>query len=119
MALKLSARQQAQVAFLERLPPKLTRVKAVVDQMGGGSQDETLVRGMIRHLDEIKAGSSQLSMNALAEAAGAMASIARRGGGLQVKVRGLVDAMGSVKVNYDKALTKAQTEEAQLPGGDA
>lgn len=117
MAIKLTSKQQAQLAYLERLPPKFGRVKAVVDQMGSGSQDETLVRGMIRHLDEIKAGSSQLSMNALAEAAGAMAAIARRGGGQQVKVRGLMDAMASVKVNYDKALTKAQTEEPEQPGG--
>lgn len=118
MASNLSARQQAQLAFLERLPPKFAKVRTIVEQMGGsGSLDETSVRSMIRLLDEIKAGASQLSISRFADAAGAMAAMARRGGGLQVKVRGLREAFASVKSNYDAALTKAAIEEPAADGG--
>ncbi len=119
MASKLTARQQAQLAFLERLPQKFARVNTIVEQMGGsGSLDETSIRTMIRVLDEIKAGASQLSINKFADAAGAMAAIARRGGGQQVKVRGLREAFASVKSSYDVAMTKAATEEPEA-GGEA
>lgn len=112
MALKLSIRQQSQLAFLETLPPKIQRIKSVVEQMHNPKLDETSVRGMIRVLDEMKAGASQLSMNSLADALGGMASMARRGGGLQVKIRGLNDCLGSVRQNFDAAMKKASIPEA-------
>jgi hypothetical protein len=112
MALKLSAKQQAQLAFLALLPPRLQRINSVVEQMGGSSKlDESLVRGMIRVLDETKAGASQLGLGGLADAAGQMAAMARRGGGLQVKVRGLRDLLGGVRNHYDAALKKASVPE--------
>ena len=108
MALKLSTRQQSQLAFLNLLPPKFARCLTVIEQMGGGGKvDESLVRGMIRIMDEIKAGSSQLKMNSLADAAANLAAVGRRGGGLQVKVRALREALASVRMNHDKATTKA------------
>lgn len=111
MALRLSAKQQSQLAFLQLLPPKLQRVSSVIEQMNSPTLDETAVRGMIRVLDEMKAGASQLSISGLADALGAMASMARRGGGLQVKIRGLRDLLGSVKSNYDQAVKKASLPE--------
>jgi hypothetical protein len=80
--------------------------------MHSATLDETAVRGMIRVLDEMKAGASQLSMNALADALGGTASMARRGGGLQVRIRGLQDLMGSVRTSYTLALRKASVPEA-------
>jgi hypothetical protein len=107
MAPKLSAAQQQQLAFLQLLPPKFHRINSVIEQMQDPKLDETAVRGMIRVLDEMKAGASQLKIGGLAEALGNMGSIARRGGGLQVKIRGLREAVGSVKANYEAALKKA------------
>lgn len=112
---QLSAKQQSQLAFLNLLPPKIYRIQRVIEQMNDPKLDETAVRGMIRVLDEMKAGASQLSMNALAEAFGAMGSMARRGGGMQVKIRGLNDLMASVKSNHAAAITKASIPEAHHP----
>jgi hypothetical protein len=112
MVPKLSAKQQSQLNFLQLLPPKLHRIQSVIEQMNSPTLDETAVRGMIRVLDEMKAGASQLSMNGLAEALGAMGSMARRGGGMQVKIRGLRDLLGSVKSNHDMAMKKASIPEA-------
>jgi hypothetical protein len=108
MAIKLSTRQQSQLAFLNLLPPKFARCLTVIEQMGGGGKvDESVVRGMVRIMDEIKAGSSQLKMNGLADAAANMAAVGRRGGGLQVKVRALREALASVRMNHDSATKKA------------
>lgn len=113
MAIKLSAQQQNQLAFLDLLPPKFARAQNVIEQMAGGVVDETLVRGMVRTMDEIKAGASQLKLNSLADAAGNMAAIGRRGGGVQVKVRALREAIASVKMNHDAATKKAQKPEGE------
>jgi hypothetical protein len=113
MAPTLSAKQQSQLAFLQLLPPKIQRVNAVIEQMNSPTLDETAVRGMIRVLDEMKAGASQLSISGLADTLGAMASMARRGGGLQVKVRGLRDLLGGLRTNYDVAVRKASVPVAE------
>lgn len=112
MVLKLSPKQVTQLAFLQLLPPKFQRVQSVIEQMNSTTLDETAVRGMIRILDEMKAGASQQSLNGLADALGGTASMARRGGGLQVKIRGLRDLMVSVRTNYDMAVKKASIPEA-------
>jgi hypothetical protein len=41
--------------------------------------------------------------------------MARRGGGLQMKVRGLRELLGSLKINYEAALRSATTPEAPDP----
>jgi hypothetical protein len=119
MALHLSAKQQSQLAFLQLLPPKIHRIQAVIEQMNSPTLDETALRGMIRVLDEMKAGASQLSINGLADALGAMAAMARRGGGLQVKIRGLRDLLVGVRTNYDVAVRKASVPEADGVDGGA
>jgi hypothetical protein len=112
MALKLSSRQQAQVAYLETLPPKFQRVYSVIEAMSAMQADEAMVRGLARLLDDIKGNAGALNLAGLADTAGLMGTMARRGGGLQVKVRGLRELLGSLKINYDAALRQATTPEA-------
>jgi hypothetical protein len=112
---KLSAKQQSQLGFLQILPPKLQRLNGVIEQMAGGKVDESLVRGMIRVLDESKAHASQLGMNGLADACSQMASTARRGGGQQVKVRGLKDNLAYIRTQLEMATKKASIPEAERP----
>jgi hypothetical protein len=117
MALKLSSRQQAQLAFLQTLPPKLQRIHTVIEEIAGLRADEQVVRGLSRMLDEIKANAGALSLTGLADTAGLMSTLSRRGGGIQMKVRGLRELLGSLKLNYESALRSATTpEEAAGPG---
>jgi hypothetical protein len=111
MADKLSSRQQAQLAFLERLPPKFQRMHGIIEQMGGLKVDETILRGFGRLLDEIKGNAQALSLNGIAETAGLMGTMLRRGGGIQFRVRGLREMLGSLKTNYEGALRAATTPE--------
>ena len=116
MALKLSARQQAQLAYLQSLPPRFSRIKHTVELMASLKADEAMVRGLGRQLDEIRANCQALSLGGLAETCGLMSTISRRGGGLQMKVRGLRELMVSMHVNYDGALRAASTPAAAENG---
>lgn len=113
---KLSSRQQAQLAYLELMPPKLQRIYSVVEQLANPRVDEALIRGLGRLVDDIKGNAASLSMASLAETAGRMGMLIRSGGGLPTKVRGLRELQGSLKINYDAALRSATTPEE--PGGE-
>jgi hypothetical protein len=117
MALKLSSRQQAQLGYLETLPPKFQRIFSVIEQMGALQADDVTVRGLARLLDDIKGNAGALSLSGLADTAGLMGTMARRGGGLQVKVRGLRELLGSLKINYEAALRQATTPEGSTSEG--
>jgi hypothetical protein len=45
-----------------------------------------------------------------------MSTMTRRGGGLQMKVRGLRELLGSLKVNYEAAMRSATTPESDPDG---
>ena len=111
MPQKLTSRQQAQLAFLEQLPPKFQRMHNVIEQMASLRVDDAILRGLARLLDEIKGNAGALSLSGLAETAGIMGTMLRRGGGLQFKVRGLRELLTSLKSNYDAALRAATTPE--------
>ena len=113
MAQKLSSRQLAQLEFLQGLPPKFQRVHAVIEEMSALRADDVVVRGLIRLLDELKAKAGGLSLTNLADTAGLMATMARRSGGLQTKVRGLRELQGSLKINYEAAMRSATTPESK------
>jgi hypothetical protein len=106
MPQKLSSRQQAQVAFLELLPQKFQRIYSVIEQMAGPRVDEALARGL------------GLSLGGLADTAGRMGMLVRGGGGMPMKVRGLRELQGSLKINYDAALRSATTPD-RLAGEEA
>ena len=115
MAVKLSSRQQAHLAYLQTLPPKFQRIYAVIEEMATLRADDVVVRGLARMLDEIKGNAGSLSLTGLADTAGLMATMTRRGGGLQMKVRGLRELLGSLKINYEAAMRSATTPEAPAP----
>ncbi len=117
MASKLSSRQQAQLAYLQLLPQKLQRIYSVVEQMAGPRVDESLLRALGRLLDDIKGNAASLSLGSLADTAGRMSMLVRGGGGMSLKVRGLRELQGSLKINYDAALRSANTPD-QLGGDD-
>ena len=115
MAVKLTSRQQAQLAYLQTMPPKFQRIYSEIEEMAALRADEAVVRGLARLLDEIKGNASALSLSGLADTAGIMATMTRRGGGLQMKVRGLRELLGSLKINYEAATRSASTPEASAP----
>jgi chemotaxis protein histidine kinase CheA len=118
MVPKLSSRQQAQLAFLELLAPKLQRMYSLVEQMAAPRVDEAILRALGRLLDDIKGNATALSLSGLAETAGRMGMLLRGGGGLPLKVRGLRELHNSLKMNYDAALRQATTPEEAIAEGE-
>jgi hypothetical protein len=112
MAVKLTSRQQAQLAYLQTMPPKFQRIHAVIEEMSGLRVDDNVVRGLARLFDGIKGNASALSLTGVADTAGLMGTMTRRSGGLQMKVRGLRELMGSLKINYEAAMRSATTPES-------
>lgn len=113
MGIKLTSKQQTQLAYLETLPPKFQRAVGVIELMASAKADDNAVRGLCRMLDEVKANSQALGLPGLADAAGIMTTMARRGGGVQMKVRGLRELLGTLRANYDGAVKKAMTPERE------
>lgn len=109
MAQKLSARQQAQLAWLDTLPPKFDRIKRVIEMLSTQHADDTQIRSLIRLLDELKSQGSQFNIGALAENFGYMGMLLRRGGGLQTRVRGLQDLLAGARINFEGAYREAST----------
>jgi hypothetical protein len=70
MADKLSSRQQAQLAYLQSLPPRFGRIHSVIEEMAGLKADDVVVRGLGRLLDRIKGESSALSLGGISQTAG-------------------------------------------------
>jgi hypothetical protein len=120
MSARLSTKQLSQLAYLETLPPKFHRFHTVIEEMAILRADEVAVRGFCRMLDEIKANASHLSLSGLVDTAGLMSTMARRGGGVQMKVRGLRELLASLKSNFDMAMKAATTPEPRAgdPGAE-
>lgn len=115
MAPKLSARQQAQLLWLEGVPPRLERATRVIEMMATHHADDAQVRSLRRQLDEMKAQAAGLGLSALADGFGYMGMLLRRTGGHQVKVRGLRELLAGVRVNFEGAFRTASTPEPEAP----
>jgi hypothetical protein len=112
MAEKMTPRQQAQLAWLETLPPKFERIKRTLEMLASHKVDDTQVRGLIRLLDELKAQASGVNITPLAENFGYMGMLLRRVGGHQTKVRGLGELLAGARVNFEGAYREASTPAA-------
>ena len=120
MGPKLTSRQNAQVAYLETLPPKMSRLHSQIEQLGMPKVDEMIPRQIGRMLDEMKLGCQGLGLTNLAETSGLMSTASRRGGGMQMKQRALREMFSSLKTNFDQALKAAtlpvaEADEAEHP----
>lgn len=111
---KLSGSQQAQLQYLEALRLKFDRIHRMVEEIANLHGGDTTVKALTRLLDEQRHGASTLQLNALADTLGIMATVARRGGGHQMKVRALREGLASLKTNFEGALRAASTPQEDL-----
>ncbi|MFZ5625614.1 MAG: hypothetical protein ACOY71_14530 [Gemmatimonadota bacterium] len=116
MGKKLSSRQQAQLLFLEGMVAKMARLYAGIEQMSAMQIDDVGIRGLARMLDELKVNAQSIGLTAVADVAGAMGVLIRRGGSQQTRARGLRELYATLKMNYDAAMKAATTPEL---GGDS
>jgi hypothetical protein len=117
VAQKLSAKQQNQLAWLATLPPKFERLNRLIEQLAVQQADDVQLRSAQRMLDELKAQASTNGIPALGDTFGYMGTLLRRGGGHQLKVRGLREMLVGARINFEGALRAASTpaDEATSP----
>lgn len=111
MAEQLSSRQQAQLAVLEPIGRRFEHLNRMIEEMAALRADESLQRKLTRNLDEMKSQAAGVGLSGLAETLGMMAMLARRSGGLQMRVRGLREGLASLKINYEGALRAVTTAD--------
>lgn len=119
MAPKLSSRQQAKLAVLETFPTKFDGIHRLIEELASLRADESVSRRLSRTLDEMKVAAQAVGETGVASSLGVMATLARRTGGLQMRVRGLREGFGSVKINLEGAIKAASTPEPEEPDADA
>ena len=117
MSQRRSSRSVAQLTWLESLPAKFDKAHWMIEAMASLHADDQLVRSFCRMCDELKSNADQLGLIAMADSAGHMSSLARRGGGLQMRVRGLGELLGNLKVSYEGALKSALAPGEPTEGG--
>jgi hypothetical protein len=121
MADKLTPQQQTQLDVLATLPPRLETAHRLIEELAALRADDAMIRRLCRLLDEGKAAVNSIGQTALAETLGMMSMLARRGGDRQMKVRGLREGLGSLKVNYEgavRAIKLAGPTAVSSRGGD-
>ena len=112
MADKLSSRQQAMLMVLNTLPGRFSEIHRLIEETAGPRPDETLNRRLVRLLDQVKGATSAVGLSNLTQTLAMMAMMARRTGGHQMKIRGLREGLGSLKVNFEGALKEAKRIES-------
>jgi hypothetical protein len=120
MAPKLTAKQLVRLTWLNTLPPKMAKIHKAIELLAGQRVDETVARTTTRLLGELKSQASTLGITSLGENFGYMETLLRRGGGRQMKVRGLREMLAGAKVNLEGEHRAASTPENQEtePGGE-
>jgi hypothetical protein len=116
MADKLTPQQQVQLEVLAKLPPRFETAHRLIEEIGSLRADDAMIRRLCRLLDETKAAANSIGQTALAETLGIMGTIARRGGDRQMKVRGLREGLGSLKINYEGAVRAVRQPARPQPG---
>jgi hypothetical protein len=119
MADKLTARQQTQMALLHTLPGRLEQMHRQIEEIAGLRADDSVTRRLCRLLDATKSACDGVGLNAMAETMGVMSTMARRGGGMQMKVQGLRDGLRSLKINFEGALREASNPAKEGEGDPA
>jgi hypothetical protein len=118
MADKLSSRQQATLAVLDAFPPKFDQIHRLIEELATLRADESQARRLARILEEMKAQASGVGEGAIADNCGTMGMLARRTGGLQMRIRGLRDSFMGLKTNFEGARRKANTPDSALAEGE-
>lgn len=111
MSGKLSSGQLAQLDFLKTLPSRFERIHRQIEEMAVLKADDLQVKNLARSLDNLRNEAQGLVLTSLADTFGMMAALARRGGGLQMRVRGLREGLIGLRTNYEGALRAASRPE--------
>ena len=117
----LTVDQQRRVVEIEEYLKITERVKRLVTELEENrAAQPNVLRGICetiaRDLSQMRQRALTSNIGTIADVAGAMSVMAARGGGINMKVRGLVDGVNSLTMQLEHALKVASTPEPKRGG---
>jgi len=113
---KLTVDQLRRIAEIEHHIKVLERVKHLVAELEQNraarpSVLQGICETMARELSQMRQRAITSNIGTIADVAGAMSVMAARGGGINMKIRGLADGVNSLTLQLEQALKIASTPE--------
>jgi len=114
----LSANQQRKVDEITELKKTVSHVRTLVAELESNRAAKTsivtnLCSTIARELSQMRQRLLTTPIGTVADIAGALAIMAARTGGLNMKLRGLADGVNSMDMQLDQALKAAMAPEAK------
>jgi len=117
----LTVDQQRRVAEIQEYLKITERVKRLVTELEANrAAQPNVLKGICetiaRDLSQMRQRALTSNIGTIADVAGAMSVMAARGGGVNMKVRGLADGVNSLTMQLEHALKVASTPEPKRGG---
>jgi len=115
---QLSPNQQRKVDEITELQKTVSHVRTLVTELESNRAAKTtivtnLCGSIARELSQMRQRLLTAPIRTVADIAGALAIMASRTGGLNMKLRGLTDGVNSLDMQLDQALKAAMAPEAK------
>ncbi|OLC03731.1 MAG: hypothetical protein AUH78_08845 [Gemmatimonadetes bacterium 13_1_40CM_4_69_8] len=122
MVTKLTADQQRRVGDIQQFQKVVEHVAKLVAELNSNRAAkatfiDNICESIARQLSQMRQRALTSGVGTIADVAGAMSVMAGRGGGIDMKIRGLSDGVNSLRMQLDQALKQAMTPEPKQPPG--
>jgi hypothetical protein len=121
MAHKITADQAARIEQIQGFVKSVDHVARLVAELDSNRAAksktlENISESIARELSHLRQRALTANVGTIADVAGAMSVMAGRGGGINMKIRGLGDGVNSLRLQLDQALKQAmRPPESQRP----
>jgi hypothetical protein len=121
MAHKITAEQAARIEQIEGFLKSVDHVARLVAELDANRAAksktlENLCESIARELSQMRQRALTANVGTIGDVAGTMSVMAGRGGGINMKIRGLNDGVNSLRLQLDQALKQAmRPPEPQRP----
>ena len=119
MAEKLSAEQAQRAEQIQQFIKTAEHVQRLVAELEGNRNQakiaDNICHSIAREMSQLRHRAVAANVSTIADVAGSMSVLAARSGGLNMKIRGLTDAVNSIKAQLDHELKAALHPERKGP----
>jgi len=120
MAQKLTAEQLARIEYVQGFLRTVDHVAKLVHELDSNRAAkskvlENICESIARELAHMRQRALTANIGTIADVAGSMSVMAGRGGGIDMKIRGLGDGVNSLRLQLDQAMKQAMTADKKEP----
>jgi len=120
MAQKLTAEQLARIEYVQGSLRTVDHVAKLVHELDSNRAAkskvlENICESIARELAHMRQRALTANIGTIADVAGSMSVMAGRGGGIDMKIRGLGDGVNSLRLQLDQAMKQAMTPDKKEP----